>query len=102
LFLFASRRRHTRFSRDWSSDVCSSDLTSASTSNEQHAAHAARPAAYTPASAGERIPARTEGESPGGSTAGLESGYIRAARGAGQIGRAACREGGQMWARGGG
>src|SRR5690606_9790312 len=26
-FLFSSRRRHTRFSRDWSSDVCSSDLT---------------------------------------------------------------------------
>src|SRR5690606_2878373 len=24
--LFPSRRRHTRFSRDWSSDVCSSDL----------------------------------------------------------------------------
>src|SRR5690606_39399130 len=23
---FASRRRHTSFSRDWSSDVCSSDL----------------------------------------------------------------------------
>src|SRR5690606_686138 len=30
LFLFSSRRRHTRFSRDWSSDVCSSDLTSPS------------------------------------------------------------------------
>src|SRR5690606_40061007 len=26
VFLFSSRRRHTRFSRDWSSDVCSSDL----------------------------------------------------------------------------
>src|SRR5690606_41197186 len=26
LFFFARRRRHTRFSRDWSSDVCSSDL----------------------------------------------------------------------------
>src|SRR5690606_10651125 len=27
LFIFfSSRRRHTRFSRDWSSDVCSSDL----------------------------------------------------------------------------
>src|SRR5207302_4871874 len=26
---FSSRRRHTRFSRDWSSDVCSSDLASA-------------------------------------------------------------------------
>src|ERR1035437_7051325 len=24
--LFASRRRHTRYWRDWSSDVCSSDL----------------------------------------------------------------------------
>src|SRR2546422_1299138 len=27
-FFFSSRRRHTRCSRDWSSDVCSSDLTS--------------------------------------------------------------------------
>src|SRR6266536_5560360 len=25
-FLFSSRRRHTRSTRDWSSDVCSSDL----------------------------------------------------------------------------
>src|SRR5690606_39326780 len=28
---FSSRRRHTRFSRDWSSDVCSSDLSFART-----------------------------------------------------------------------
>src|SRR5207237_2139443 len=26
LFFFSSRRRHTRFKCDWSSDVCSSDL----------------------------------------------------------------------------
>src|SRR5699024_12008382 len=26
-FCFSSRRRHTRSKRDWSSDVCSSDLT---------------------------------------------------------------------------
>src|SRR5699024_8592952 len=26
LFVFSSRRRHTRSKRDWSSDVCSSDL----------------------------------------------------------------------------
>src|SRR5690606_39999946 len=26
VFFISSRRRHTRFSRDWSSDVCSSDL----------------------------------------------------------------------------
>src|SRR5690554_8018493 len=28
LFFFSSRRRHTRCGRDWSSDVCSSDLIS--------------------------------------------------------------------------
>src|SRR5690625_7045140 len=28
-FFFSSRRRHTRWPRDWSSDVCSSDLGSA-------------------------------------------------------------------------
>src|SRR5437870_11507024 len=27
-FFFSSRRRHTRWPRDWSSDVCSSDLVS--------------------------------------------------------------------------
>ena len=26
VFFFSSRRRHTRLRRDWSSDVCSSDL----------------------------------------------------------------------------
>src|SRR3712207_9581522 len=26
IFCFSSRRRHTRYWRDWSSDVCSSDL----------------------------------------------------------------------------
>src|SRR5690625_5494821 len=29
-FFFSSRRRHTRWPRDWSSDVCSSDLVSRS------------------------------------------------------------------------
>src|SRR5699024_11462837 len=28
IFFFSSRRRHTRSKRDWSSDVCSSDLAS--------------------------------------------------------------------------
>src|SRR2546430_11805892 len=28
VFFFSSRRRHTRFDCDWSSDVCSSDLKS--------------------------------------------------------------------------
>src|SRR6266508_6040944 len=30
-FFFSSRRRHTRWPRDWSSDVCSSDLCQATT-----------------------------------------------------------------------
>src|SRR6266536_5309945 len=33
-FFFSSRRRHTRSTRDWSSDVCSSDL--AALSGEGH------------------------------------------------------------------
>src|SRR5690606_39494643 len=33
---FSSRRRHTRFSRDWSSDVCSSDLVATRVTNGQH------------------------------------------------------------------
>src|SRR5690606_40092454 len=35
IFFFSSRRRHTRFSRDWSSDVCSSDLTYRDIINKQ-------------------------------------------------------------------
>src|SRR3712207_7349177 len=33
LFFFSSRRRHTRYWRDWSSDVCSSDLRGPMTGN---------------------------------------------------------------------
>src|SRR2546427_7490883 len=40
-FFFSSRRRHTRFDCDWSSDVCSSDLMPV---------HSATTAATTPAS----------------------------------------------------
>src|SRR5437879_9763167 len=34
LFFFSSRRRHTRYIGDWSSDVCSSDLRARSPSRE--------------------------------------------------------------------
>src|SRR3989449_7028943 len=36
-FFFSSRRRHTRCSRDWSSDVCSSDLETAQASSPRTA-----------------------------------------------------------------
>src|SRR5690606_40306362 len=44
-FFFSSRRRHTRFSRDWSSDVCSSDLANAARSSKRgRLASGSRPA----------------------------------------------------------
>src|SRR5690606_39438536 len=39
VFFFTSRRRHTRFSRDWSSDVCSSDLLAVGDLDRQPAQH---------------------------------------------------------------
>src|SRR3712207_8903526 len=35
-FFFSSRRRHTRYWRDWSSDVCSSDLDYLQVSDAAH------------------------------------------------------------------
>src|SRR2546427_7659956 len=35
-FFFSSRRRHTRFDCDWSSDVCSSDLCFGSAGGREH------------------------------------------------------------------
>src|SRR2546429_7047133 len=43
-FFFSSRRRHTRCSRDWSSDVCSSDLKRSCTEPAAFEARATRPA----------------------------------------------------------
>src|SRR2546429_1122442 len=47
-FFFSSRRRHTRCSRDWSSDVCSSDLlfTPESRTGDVEAAHLAERQAF--------------------------------------------------------
>src|SRR6266508_5118029 len=43
-FFFSSRRRHTRWPRDWSSDVCSSDLmTDLERAAEAAARHPCRP-----------------------------------------------------------
>src|SRR2546427_12421713 len=43
-FFFSSRRRHTRFDCDWSSDVCSSDLTLGSVTRTAEALHRPQPA----------------------------------------------------------
>src|SRR6266403_1616743 len=41
-FFFSSRRRHTRSLRDWSSDVCSSDLLAPREAGEQEGRHERR------------------------------------------------------------
>src|SRR5439155_19017427 len=55
-FFFSSRRRHTRWPRDWSSDVCSSDLQTSGLRRdrcrlprERIACRARRPASAEPA-----------------------------------------------------
>src|SRR5690242_21947267 len=47
-FLFSSRRRHTRLTCDWSSDVCSSDLEAAAVNigGTQYAAELGAPLVY--------------------------------------------------------
>src|SRR2546427_12516283 len=49
-FFFSSRRRHTRFDCDWSSDVCSSDLVAGCDASKASAQN--EPAAQAPAPAG--------------------------------------------------
>src|SRR2546429_2560424 len=73
-FFFSSRRRHTRCSRDWSSDVCSSDLLKGTSTERQ-------PSAPTPGGAGSTANAEQTAKPSGPSSGGSESG------GAGGIGR---------------
>src|SRR5699024_11812090 len=42
VFFFSSRRRHTRSKRDWSSDVCSSDLDNTTATNYRHGSSSGR------------------------------------------------------------
>src|SRR5699024_11838549 len=66
VFFFSSRRRHTRSKRDWSSDVCSSDLCQASTASGASAPiQKARPmpwmnSAVRVSHCGEAVAARSE------------------------------------------
>src|SRR5207302_4739078 len=70
IFFFSSGRRHTRFSRDWSSDVCSSDL-STRNCNDSLPKSARRPALSPPRKAEKAASTNFGGN---------------------QIGRASCRE----------
>src|SRR5437763_14444209 len=84
IFFFSSRRRHTRYIGDWSSDVCSSDLPRRSGDEPSRAETAAE---------------ETPGAAAPGEASAAEAG--RLAEG-GQIGRASCRERREIWVGGGG
>src|SRR5438876_10478663 len=74
-FFFSSRRRHTRWTGDWSSDVCSSDL--------RVAWWRARPPRYSPGrGAGRRARHHATLSADYGATPALVA----------EIGRASCRE----------
>src|SRR5258707_9424013 len=51
-FFFSSRRRHTRYWRDWSSDVCSSDCSA----NTMRGFQGGRPSIYTLTEAIRKVP----------------------------------------------
>src|SRR5256886_5225921 len=58
VFFFSSRRRHTRFDCDWSSDVCSSDLVGVCVATGASASQT--PADSTPPRAPDRLFEATE------------------------------------------
>src|SRR5207247_6915324 len=94
LFFFSSRRRHTRSTRDWSSDVCSSDLTLAGGGAGAQAQAGKRIDQYAPEldkiiSTSEQILELGTGFGVGGNTEGPV--WWKE----GEIGRASCRERGE-------
>src|SRR5690606_39993815 len=84
IFFFSSRRRHTRFSRDWSSDVCSSDLGQCATTETMTIIVNAIPSTPT----GDEI--QTFGE--GATIANIIINPESVVWYANEIGRASCRE----------
>src|SRR5690606_41050048 len=92
-----SRRRHTRFSRDWSSDVCSSDLVSNRPADDLDVGAGADHLPPPSAGDGQEAAVRfSSGESPEeiGTLVGVEidDGDEVVAGAAGEIGRASWRE----------
>src|SRR5207253_3802357 len=95
-FFFSSRRRHTRWPRDWSSDVCSSDLDGSQTRDFVYVAnvvHANLLAAHAPAA---RVAGQVFNVGSGHSVSVNEL-WDRVRALTGEIGRASCRERGEVW-----
>src|SRR5438876_9407613 len=85
IFFFSSRRRHTRWTGDWSSDVCSSDLLT----RNSWASRA--PTAAGGADLGQRSQLAGGGRRAAGPRVSRQRGRYQL-RLPGEIGRASCRE----------
>src|SRR5438105_10553603 len=98
IFFFSSRRRHTRSTRDWSSDVCSSDLLAIRTDSPHQTlganqVHRSSHQKWLDAHVHQTADGRR-------GVIGVQSGKHQVA--GQEIGRASCRERGEMWVVGGG
>src|SRR5690349_24009013 len=90
-FFFSSRRRHTRSLRDWSSDVCSSDLPSAPWATPARALFAG----FADRLVRRREPGSPKGRMVGGRGVELAAGSAVRRAELFEIGRASCRERGE-------
>src|SRR5207245_6282418 len=97
LFFFSSRRRHTRCYRDWSSDVCSSDLVGTSSVT---LAGALRAGSLVPSGS---VTVTLDGAGSQQVAIGLDGSFSATfvtgslPIGAHEIGRASCRERVEAW-----
>src|SRR5439155_7289204 len=93
-FFFSSRRRHTRWPRDWSSDVCSSDLSVGQLAVILCVPGPARTEVIEQTIGAVRVPELLEGREK----ELLSAGEVRVAGSdVIEIGRASCRERVWMW-----
>src|SRR5690349_22060712 len=83
-FFFSSRRRHTRSLRDWSSDVCSSDL------RADHQVDLGQPLLDVQRRRVARVGTAVEGDVE--LAQAVDVAVVDVDRGLHQIGRASCRE----------
>src|SRR3989442_11224969 len=86
-FFFSSRRRHTRCGRDWSSDVCSSDLERVSDLGQSVAAPGLADIALYEGRLGDAAQLLQQG-----AAVALQAGRRDSAAADFEIGRASCRE----------
>src|SRR5690606_39683933 len=90
-FFFSSRRRHTRFSRDWSSDVCSSDLIQHAGASITGGSRFRKPSFTTLSASSVGFSNDLQKTEKAGVSAGFPVCMDRTQRGS-EIGRASCRE----------